>query len=102
MTLDRARKAYSLAVKLPVVEPAGHEKKAELIEILTILGKRAKQLIEDIVEREEEIEKLELELEEATPVAGELSAFIQMVYDMDRRLITPRELIDNVKASHDE
>lgn len=78
------------------------EDREEVVGRLVAAGKRVKQMASDLETREDEVSALEDRLEEAEPAAKELLAIVGMVYDMERRLITPRELVQMVRDNYHE
>lgn len=101
-SLEAARSVYSQLTKLPVVMPAGNEKKEELIKAVVNLGKRVKQLCADAEARHGTLAEMEDTIAEVQPAVEAKRGVIQMVYDMERFVITPRELVRAVRDTFNE
>ena len=98
-TMTLFRRIYSKLVRLPVVHPAGKEGKDELIEIITAVGMRMRQVIEDLKEIDAAASGLEDELSDLEMDKASALRLVEMVQDMERRIVTPRELITYVREN---
>lgn len=93
--IEAAREALRKARKLDA-------RSEELEGAIIGLGKTMKHMCEDLDARVQEIAGLESKVEETAPSAAALRGLVAMVYDVERRLITPRELVQYVKDTFEE
>ena len=94
-TLEWARELLREARKL---EPRNEAIEKTIVQ----LGKRMKEMVDNLSARYEEVAGLESQIREMQPVADAAHVLVEKTYDVGRRLITPNELVQYVRGNFEE